>query len=75
MPKSIIIIYSNNNFNGQYGAIVDPKLSGSPRDPVYRGHVTDSPLYCKEKYKSSREVGLEVNVEKMKHMFMSKIAT
>ena len=81
MPKSIKIINSNNNFNGEYGAIFGPKLSGSPRKPDYQGHVTDSPLHCKEKYKNFREVGLEVIVEKIKHMFMShhrtqaKIAT
>jgi len=49
VPKSIKIIYSNNNFNGEYGAIFVPKLSGSPREPDYQGHVTDGPLYFKEK--------------------------
>ena len=33
----IIIIYSNNNFIGEYEAIVGPKLSGSLRGPDYQG--------------------------------------
>jgi hypothetical protein len=32
----IIIMYSNNNFSGEFWAIGGPKLSGPPGDPDYR---------------------------------------
>jgi hypothetical protein len=32
---TIIIMYSNNNFNGKYWAIFGTKLSGPPGDPDY----------------------------------------
>jgi uncharacterized lipoprotein NlpE involved in copper resistance len=31
----IIIMHCNNNLNGKYWAVVDPKLSAPPGDPDY----------------------------------------
>ena len=30
-------MYCNNHFNGKYGAVLDPKLPGSPDNPDYQG--------------------------------------
>jgi hypothetical protein len=35
----IIILFCNNNFSGEYWAVIGPKLSEPPGDPDYRGNT------------------------------------